>query len=148
MQVIYNYSLSFFKLWGLGLMGGKNAVTLFNAYVTLNCTHTHTHKQQQQQQQTKPTRLRNRNPPCMAHWREREREREPSSTNTHTQAQDVIILRPGYDVKAMLAACWMVSVSRMERRKDPGGEIISIQWTCALELPSSLCQAFVFTLFI
>ena len=30
--------------------------------------------------------------------------------------------------------------------EGPGGEILSIHWTCALELPSSLCQAF-FTLF-
>ena len=32
-------------------------------------------------------------------------------------------------------------------RMTPGGEILSIHWTSALELPSSLCQAFVFTLF-
>ena len=32
-------------------------------------------------------------------------------------------------------------------QEDPRGEILSIHWTCSLELTSSLCQAFVFTLF-
>ena len=36
-------------------------------------------------------------------------------------------------------------VPRMGRRAP--GEILTIHWTCALEHPSSLCQAFVFTLF-
>ena len=33
------------------------------------------------------------------------------------------------------------------RWKDPRGEILPIHWTCALEIPSSLRLAFVFTLF-
>ena len=37
--------------------------------------------------------------------------------------------------------------SAADTRKDPRGETLSIHWTCALDLLSSLCQAFVFTLF-
>ena len=32
-------------------------------------------------------------------------------------------------------------------QEDPGGEMLSINWTCDLELSISLCRAFVFTLF-
>ena len=37
--------------------------------------------------------------------------------------------------------------STADTRRDPRGETLSILWTCALDLLSSLCQGFVFTRF-
>ena len=57
--------------------------------------------------------------------------------HTHTHTHTLII---------MLFSLPSLGLEYSEGQKDPEGEILSVHWTCNLELSSSLCQAFVFTL--
>ena len=59
------------------------------------------------------------------------------SFRIHTHTHTLII---------MLFSLPSLGLEYSEGQKDPEGEILSVHWTCNLELSSSLCQAFVFTL--